>query len=443
MRCVGVERLLLEKPHLFSVASLPGSVRVLEDFLVGAHLSALRNSMNGPWPTLDALRNRKFRRLLASAAGLPFWQAKISPELVRARMPLQFLSRLPITEKQELRAVAIVERTHNSEADRYGTLTGTSGSTGEPLQFYIDRRLTERQWALLARAAGLDTLPLSSLVQLWPTVNPNPLFRKGFFAAATPESFAAQKEQIYGALARPHIILHAFPSLLRMLLEFSTRDNIAIRPARIITSGEALAPELATLVSDAFRCPTLSYYGSRELSIMAYRCREGRFHENSEDVFFEVVSEEGGPVPAGEPGRLVVTGLNSRMAPFIRYFAGDHGFFYPDACPCGNPLRSFGLEGRAHEAVPIFLPRRGHVSPYRLTRIFNKRFQKIVQYQIEYYAQDAFRVYIIPSARYSDADGKEIMHEFAQETGCAIEIRCVASIASEGAKVLPYRKTWH
>ncbi len=415
---------------------------MLENLLVGMHLTALRNSMNGSWVAREGLRNRKLKRLISSAVTLAFWKKKIPEELFHAENPLALMSLLPVTTKAELRTTNMEERTQSAAATKYGIFTGTSGSTGEPLQFSIDRRLAERLWALLARVAGLDVLSLTSLVHLWPTENPNPLFGPTFFRAATPESLASQKYRIYASLSRPGVIINAFPSLLRILLELMNHDGVVLRPARIITSGEALAPELSSLLREAFQCPVVSYYGSRELSVMAGACEIGRFHENSEDTIFEVVSESGTPLKEGETGRLVVTGLNSFISPFIRYHFGDHGFFYPDACPCGNSLPSFGFEGRMHETIAILLQNGEHISPYRLTGIFNRRFNKILQYQIDHYAPYSFRVLLVPSALYRNLDEEEIVRELVEITHGFVEVRCVSSIKSQGAKVLPYIKSW-
>jgi len=437
-----MERLILERPHLFSLAYLPKMGQMSENLLVGMHLTALRDSLNDSWATREALRNRKLRRLLSSAVTLSFWQKKIPEDLLRIKDPIALLPLLSVTTKAELRLTNMAARTQSSATATHGILTSTSGSTGEPLQFFIDRRLAVRQCALLGRVAGLDTFSPALLVHLWPTANPNPLFDHTFFCAATPEALASQKHEIYASLSRPGVVLHALPSLLRILLELANHDGIVLRPMRIVTSSEVLVPELSLLLSKAFQCPVASYYGSRELSVMAGRCRVGRFHENSEDVIFEVVSENGTPLKKGKTGRLVMTGLNSFISPFIRYYAGDHGFFYPDTCPCGNPLSSFGFEGRTHETVAILLPNGEHIFPHRLTGIFNRRFDKILQYQIDHYAPYAFRILLIPSTLYSRLDEQEIVREFTEITHGSVDVRRVSSIKSYGSKVLPYIKSW-
>ena len=413
-----------------------------ENLLVGMHLTALRSSANGLRIAREALRDRKLKRLLSSAMTLAFWKKKIPEELFHAENPLALLSLLPVTTKAELKRTNMEERTLIAVAKTHGIYTGTSGSTGEPLQFFIDRRLAVRQWALLARAAGLDTFSPSSLVHLWPTANPNPLFGHTLFCATTPNSLANQKKEIYASLSRPGAILHSSPSLLRIFLELVNHDGVALRPTRIVTSSEALLPELSSLLSEVFHCPVASYYGSRELSVMAGACEIGRFHENSEDTIFEVVSESGTPLKEGETGRLVVTGLNSFISPFIRYHFGDHGFFYPDACPCGNSLPSFGFGGRMHETVAILLPNGKQIFPHHLTGIFNRRFNKIIQYQIDHYAPYAFRILLIPSALYSNLDEEEIISELIEITRGSVKVQCVPSIKSHGPKILPYIKSW-
>lgn len=442
MKSFSIERLILERPLLFSSIYLPKSGRILENLLVGMHLAALRSSANSLPVALEELRNRKLKRLLSSAANLAFWKGKIPENILRTDNPITLMPLLPVITKAELRLTNMDARTQNSTAAIHGIFTGTSGSTGEPLQFFIDSRLGVRQWALLARLAGLNVFRPASLVHLWPTANPNPLFGHTFFHAVTPESLASQKLKIYAALSQPGMILHSPPSLLRILLEFVNKDGIALRPLRIVTSSEALLPQLSSRLKEVFQCPVISYYGSRELSVMAGGCESGRFHENSEDIIIEAVSGNGVTLKRGETGRLVMTGLNSFISPFIRYYTGDHGFLYPDLCPCGNPFTSFGFEGRMHETVAILLPNGEHIFPHNLTGIFNKRFNKILQYQVDHHAPYAFRILIVPSALYNQTDEEEIVREFVAITHGTAELRCVSSIKSQGPKVLPYIKSW-
>lgn len=437
-----IHRLILERPLIFTTSGFLRR-RVLDDFFVQLHLRALRESERNGKRFRDAIQSRKLQRLLRSAARLSFWKERIVSKLLDAEDPVSLLSSMPVTTKIDLRGAPLKERTNRHSITKHGVLTATSGSTGEPLQFFIDKRMKIRSWALLARVGGLQKFSRRSLIHLWPTQNPNPLFDGHFFSAKTSEELWLQRSEIYELAAQPNSILHGSPSVLRFLVEFIQQDGATLRPRVILTSSELLTPQIQLLFEEQFQCSVVSYYGSRELSVMAGRCESCRFHENSEDIIFETVSERGLPVRPGEIGRLVVTGLNSHIAPFIRYYLGDYGFFYPDACPCGSTLPSFNFEGRTHDVAPILLPDGSQILPYRLTGVFNKRFRKIRQYQIDHYAPYSFMAYIVPVGNYAQHDEQELLADFRRVTqNSRVEVRYVTSIPSKGSKILPYVKSF-
>jgi len=436
-------KLILEQPQLFTDEYFLTNNQLIEEYLVYLHFSGLRSGEKKSQEFQKIVRHNKLKRLLTAAVTLPFWKSRIKNECIDAKDIESMLHFLQVTSKLDLRSVSLEERTNYNIASRYGVITATSGSTGEPLQFFIDRRLRIRQWALMSRVGGLRYFSRRLLVHLWPTQNPNPLFGGHFFSVKTTEELQYQIPDICRLVSQPNSILHGLPSLLRLLSEVAEKSGLALRPQVVITSGEELSPEARTILSEKFHCKVASYYGSRELSVMAGQCDIGRFHENSEDVIFEVVSENGEPLKIGETGRLVVTGLNSYIAPFIRYHLGDYGFFYDDSCPCGNPLPSFNFKGRAHDTVPIILSDGNHIFPYKLTGIFNKRFKKIRQYQIDHYAPNSFLVKVIPTGVFNENDLLELTLELKNITrNGKIVLHCVESIEKNGSKILPYIKSF-
>ena len=66
----------------------------------------------------------------------------------------------------------------------------------------------------------------------------------------------------------------------------------------------------------------------------------------------EILDEDDNPVPSGETGRIVATGLLNRGMVFIRYDTGDLGSLDPSPCSCGRGLiRIRRLEGRTRDLV--------------------------------------------------------------------------------------------
>lgn len=70
-------------------------------------------------------------------------------------------------------------------------------------------------------------------------------------------------------------------------------------------------------------------------------------------VIFEVVNDGNRPVAPGTFGsKLLVTVVNSRTLPLIRYQLSDSLRLAADRCPCGRPFAlADGIQGRAEEIL--------------------------------------------------------------------------------------------
>lgn len=69
---------------------------------------------------------------------------------------------------------------------------------------------------------------------------------------------------------------------------------------------------------------------------LATECEHGRLHVSMDFGIVEIVDEQGEPLPPGEEGRIVCTGLFNEVQPLIRYDIGDRGAWSTERCPCGR-----------------------------------------------------------------------------------------------------------
>jgi phenylacetate-CoA ligase len=103
-----------------------------------------------------------------------------------------------------------------------------------------------------------------------------------------------------------------------------------------------------------FDAPIADEYGSSETEIIAFECPEGNRHIISENVLVEVVKDTDKTAEAGE---IVVTDLNNRLMPLIRYRLGDRGILGDHACPCGRNLPILKeIQGRTSEVRYVKTP---------------------------------------------------------------------------------------
>ncbi len=87
---------------------------------------------------------------------------------------------------------------------------------------------------------------------------------------------------------------------------------------------------------------------------MAFDCKQGWLHVNSDWVILEPVDADYRPTPPGEPSHTVLlTNLANRVQPIIRYDLGDTIVMRPEPCPCGSPLPAIRVQGRRDDVLRL------------------------------------------------------------------------------------------
>jgi phenylacetate-CoA ligase len=104
------------------------------------------------------------------------------------------------------------------------------------------------------------------------------------------------------------------------------------------TFGEGVPQSLRHLVHEAFGSKLVDRYSCGEIGLIALQCpKHDHYHVMSGTVLLEIVDEAGLPCPIGQPGHVLVTGLQSYAMPIIRYELGDIAQWGPP-CDCGIGL---------------------------------------------------------------------------------------------------------
>lgn len=136
--------------------------------------------------------------------------------------------------------------------------------------------------------------------------------------------------------------INGYASALELFSRFLlSHPELRIRPNAVKSTAETLTDAQRSVIEQAFQAPVYNFYGSREINNLAAEClsHEG-LHINSLGRYIELIDENGKPVAAGKPGRVIVTDLTNLTMPFIRYEIGDVASWRGAPCSCG---RSFPL----------------------------------------------------------------------------------------------------
>jgi phenylacetate-CoA ligase len=125
--------------------------------------------------------------------------------------------------------------------------------------------------------------------------------------------------------------------------------DLAIR--RIIVAGEpgGSIPATRQAIEAMWKADLYDFYGISDIfGACAGMCQEKHgLHLVEDQILLEVIDPKTGePVKGEEPGELVMTTLQKKARPMIRFRTGDIGRRLVEPCPCGRTHVRFVVQGR-------------------------------------------------------------------------------------------------
>lgn len=385
-------------------------------------LSLKRNERRDP-SALAALRDAKLRRLVKHAYHTTayyrrrFDEAGVAPEDIRT---IGDLARVPLSNRADLQSAGSDLTSRAFDAASLQT-EKTSGSSGRPFELRVDRRWTAVRNAMFLRALSATGYRPGRRMMLITSGERRdrswPLRWRYVPFTASP----AQMVEDINAF-RPWL-LYGWVTPLRRLAEH-VRDHGGLDqpPRAIVTTAEPLDAATRSLLTGSLRGEVFQFYGLTEMGAMAWECRGHDGLHTADDV---VVTE-------CVDGRLVLTNLELRATPLLRYDCGDLGTFMAGACPCGRSFRRLSrIEGRLVDCVVLADGRT--VSPYQLTLALED-VPSLARYQVVQEAVDRFEVRYVQRPG-SVSDPERIVKALRPVLGrAAIEVRRRDSLEPEAGR---------
>lgn len=161
----------------------------------------------------------------------------------------------------------------------------------------------------------------------------------------------AALHEVAGELAEwEPVVLSGNPWYLAVLLRFLAREEIEL-PASIVAvlfGTEFVPSPVQRYVSDRVGLLPFDNYSASEVGNISNTCPLGVYHV-FDTVHVEVVRGDR-PAAPGELGEILVSNLNRRAMPMLRYRTGDLGIALAD-CRCGLPHPALELHGRISECL--------------------------------------------------------------------------------------------
>jgi len=310
----------------------------------------------------------------------------------------------------------------------------TSGSTGEPFRYCLDRKSVGIARAALWRGWGyagygfgdkvavLAGLSLGSRLQQSLGRAAKKVFDRVMYFPAVNLRREILKVHAENMLKYNPKFIRGYPSSLYFFASFLEKEKIdGICPKAVITTAEMLFPFQRSLLEKVFRCGVFDGYGAYDGGTGAFEC-EGHsgYHVAVEKVVMEFCDDDGNRVSEGEKGRIIATDLFNYAMPFIRYDTGDMGVYSSEECSCGRklPLMKQVL-GRTTDMLRF--SNGAVLSGPSLTVIF-KDFD-FKQYQLVQDRGDLLVVRVIKGKTFVDGDERRLQKILEGVVGRGVEIR--------------------
>ncbi|MGE5396871.1 MAG: phenylacetate--CoA ligase family protein, partial [Chitinophagales bacterium] len=369
--------------------------------------------------TPDSLLNQqtmKLKSLLVHCVEkVPAYRSFCHLSSVMVRDPIQALEQFPLLSKSDYQEKP---DSYLSEGlNREGLIANrTSGSTGEPVSFYMDRFTVEHYEA--ARWRGLSwwgIAPADPSIMIWGS--PVELSANQSRLHRISERWLKNRIVIPAYSLKPSrindyiklienfspVYLYGYASSLYLFASLVLEQGKTVNSGKcfkgVVSTAETLFDYQRETIGKAFKAPVINEYGARDAGIIAYQCPAGGMHLTLENLVMEIVDPKTGQcLPAGETGRVAITDLNNFAMPRLRYLVGDMGAMSSSTCNCGIKLPLMqSIDGRE---VDTFLSRNGELVHGGYWNTLARNMKGIKQYQLVQHDPDHATLRIVKNTQF-------------------------------------------
>jgi phenylacetate-coenzyme A ligase PaaK-like adenylate-forming protein len=321
---------------------------------------------------LEQQRQKLDATLRRAVETSPYYRDVLGPS-VDAGAPLE---ELPILTKSTLMEqwdriitdprLRLREAETHLASERAGTLLfgehracATSGTTGERTVIVYDRAGWHhvvanilRFLAMAGASADSRVIGVGAPTPLHMTNRVNAELRAGR-TDAPRLSVITPLPEVVGALnAYQPEFIGTYPSFIRRLVEEQEAGRLRIRPLKLSSMAEVLAPDVRDAAHRVWGADIADSYGCTEGGLLGTECPAVAGIHIAEDILvFEAVDEHGRAARPGTPSaRVLLTPLFNSVLPLIRYELSDVVAMADGPCQCGRPFaRVASIVGRREE----------------------------------------------------------------------------------------------
>lgn len=275
---------------------------------------------------LSALQRRGLQRLLEHATGLAPYYRELG--IAAEADPYAWLSKFPILTKKVLR----------SEGERLLTVpkrglvaAPSSGSSGfqstvylAPDEVSVTQAIQTLWWEWAGYRLGHSILQTGMTPERGFVKGTKDLLLRTTYLNAFGVSEGFMLEKLEEVRQRPHDHFAGYASSLYLFAKTAELHGIDdVRFDSVISWGDKMFPHYRELIERQFRTRVYDTYGCTEGLMIAAQKDKQQYYVMSPHVVLELLDANWQPVAPGKLGRVVVTRLDARAMPLVRYYLGD------------------------------------------------------------------------------------------------------------------------
>ncbi len=245
----------------------------------------------------------------------------------------------------------------------------TSGTLGKPVSFALNEADLQRLAENEKRSFEMVGITRDDVVQLTTTLDRRFMAGMAYFlglrklGAGIVRSGSGLPALQWESITRfqPKYLV-AVPSFLLKMIAFAKQEGIDLKKTSVkavICIGEPLRDSnlklnaLGRKINADWDIELFSTYASTEMATAFTECKEHTGNHNLPDLIFaEILDKNGKEVETGQIGELVVTPLQTRTMPLLRFATGDMVRKLGNNCNCGqNSLKISTPLGRKKQML--------------------------------------------------------------------------------------------